>query len=94
MSNRLSVKDLATIGIFSAIMIVVFIAFSMITGVSLFFNMVLNAVFAAFILAPFFVYMAMKVNKPGVVLIYNTLHAVLTTVFMGPFMFPSFKISI
>lgn len=94
MSNRLSVKDLATIGIFSAIMIVVFIAFSMITGASLFFNMVLNAVFAAFILAPFFVYMAMKVNKPGVVLIYNTLHAVLTTVFMGPFMFPSFKISI
>ena len=88
MSNRLSVKDLATIGIFSAIMIVVFIAFSMITGASLFFNMVLNAVFAAFILAPFFVYMAMKVNKPGVVLIYNTLHAVLTTVFMGPFMFP------
>ena len=94
MSNRLSVKDLATIGIFSAIMIVVFIAFSMITGASLFFNMVLNAVFAAFILAPFFVYMSMKVNKPGVVLIYNTLHAVLTTVFMGPFMFPSFKISI
>ena len=94
MSNRLSVKDLATIGIFSAIMIVVFIAFSMITGASLFFNMVLNAVFAAFILAPFFVYMAMKVNKQGVVLIYNTLHAVLTTVFMGPFMFPSFKISI
>ena len=94
MSNRLSIKDLATIGIFSAIMIVVFIAFSMITGASLFFNMVLNAVFAAFILAPFFVYMAMKVNKPGVVLIYNTLHAVLTTVFMGPFMFPSFKISI
>lgn len=94
MSNRLSVKDLATIGIFSAIMIVVFIAYSMITGASLFFNMVLNAVFAAFILAPFFVYMAMKVNKPGVVLIYNTLHAVLTTVFMGPFMFPSFKISI
>ena len=93
MSNRLSVKDLATIGIFSAIMIVVFIAFSMITGASLFFNMVLNAVFAAFILAPFFVYMAMKVNKQGVVLIYNTRHAVLTTVFMGPFMFPSFKIS-
>ena len=90
MSNRLSIKDLATIGIFSAIMIVVFIAFSMITGASLFFNMVLNAVFAAFILAPFFVYMAMKVNKPGVVLIYNTLHAVLTTVFMGPFMFPWF----
>jgi len=78
MSNRLSVKDLATIGIFSAIMIVVFIAFSMITGASLFFNMVLNAVFAAFILAPFFVYMAMKVNKPGVVLIYNTLHGFLS----------------
>lgn len=31
-NKKLSIKDLATIGIFSAIMIVVFIAFSMITG--------------------------------------------------------------
>ena len=35
-SKKLTIKDLATIGIFSAIMIVVFIAFSMITGASLF----------------------------------------------------------
>ena len=58
-NKKLSIKDLATIGIFSAIMIVVFIAFSMITGASLFFNMILNAVFTALILGPFFVYMAM-----------------------------------
>ncbi|MGP1445693.1 hypothetical protein [Treponema sp.] len=37
-SKRLTVKDLATIGIFSALMIVVFIAFSIVTGASLFFN--------------------------------------------------------
>ncbi|MDO5714705.1 MAG: MptD family putative ECF transporter S component [Tissierellia bacterium] len=89
-SKRLSVKDLATIGIFSAIMIVVFLAFSIATGASLFFNMILNAVFTALILGPFFVYMAMKVGKPGVALIYNILQALLAAVFMGPFMIPWF----
>lgn len=89
-TNRLSVKDLATIGIFSAIMIVLFIVFSIVTGASLFFNMILNAVFVALILAPFFVYMSMKVAKPGVALIYNLLQAVLATIFMGPFMIPWF----
>ena len=90
MGKRLTVKDLAAIGIFSGIMIVVFIAFSMVTGASLFFNMILNAVFAALILGPFFVYMAMKVGKPGVALIYNILQAILAAVFMGPFMIPWF----
>ena len=89
-TKKLSVKDLATIGIFSAIMIVVFIAFSMVTGASLFFNMIFNAVFTALILGPFFVYMAMNVGQTGVALIYNILQAVLATLFMGPFMFPWF----
>ena len=89
-NNRLTVKNLATIGIFSAIMIVVFIAFSMITGASLFFNMIFNSVFVAFILAPFYVYMCMKVGKPGVALIYNLIHALLVFLMMGPFMAPWF----
>ena len=89
-AKGLKVKDFATIGIFSAIMLVVFIAFSMITGASLFFNMIFNAVCIAFILAPFYVYMCMKVHKPGVVLIYNLIHALLTTLMMGPFMAPWF----
>lgn len=89
-NKKLTVKDLATIGIFSAIMIVVFIAFSIVVGASMFFNMILNAVFTALILGPFFVYMSMKVGKPGVALIYNILQAVLATVFMGPFMIPWF----
>lgn len=89
-SKKLTVKDLATIGIFSAIMIVVFIGFSIVLGASMFFNMILNAVFTALILGPFFVYMSMKVGKPGVALIYNILQAVLATIFMGPFMIPWF----
>jgi energy-coupling factor transport system substrate-specific component len=89
-TNRLTVKNLATIGIFSAIMIVVFITFSMITGASLFFNMIFNAVCVAFILAPFYVYMCMKVSKPGVALIYNLIHALLVFLMMGPFMAPWF----
>lgn len=91
-SKKLTVKDLATVGIFSAIMIFVFIAFSMVTGASLFFNMILNAVFVALILGPFFVYMSMKVGKNGVVLIYNILQAILAAVFMGPFIIPWFVV--
>lgn len=89
-SNKLRVKDLAMIGIFCAIMVVVFITFSMITGASLFFNMILNAVFTALILSPFFVYLCMKVAKPGICLIYNTIHAIMAGLFMGPFMIPWF----
>ncbi|MBE5984223.1 MAG: Trep_Strep domain-containing protein [Paenibacillaceae bacterium] len=89
-ANGLKVKDFATIGIFSAIMLVVFIAFSMLTGASLFFNMIFNAVCVAFFLAPFYVYMSMKVHKPGVALIYNLIHALLTALMMGPFMAPWF----
>ena len=44
MFQKLTVKDLATIGIFSAVMIVVFITFSMLTGASLFFNMIFNGI--------------------------------------------------
>lgn len=91
-NNILRVKDFATIGIFSAIMLVVFIAFSMITGASLFFNMILNAVCVAFVLAPFYVYMCLKVQRPGVALIYNLIHAFLVTLMMGPFMGPWFII--
>ena len=39
-TKKLSIKDLATIGIFSAIMIVVFISFSMLSGASLFLKMI------------------------------------------------------
>lgn len=89
-SKKLTIKNLATIGIFSAIMIVVFIASSMTTGASLSFNMISNAVFTALILGLSLVYMAMKVGKPGVALIYNIIQAILATVFMGPFMIPWF----
>lgn len=90
MSKKLTVKDLATIGIFSAIMIVVFIALTMATAISMFFQLILNAVLVALVLGPFFVYMSRKVGKPGVALIYNILQAILATVFMGPYMFPWF----
>lgn len=89
-TQKLSVKDLATIGIFSAVMIVVFFAFSIVTGFSLFFNMIFNAVCVAFILSPFFVYLCMKVGKPGIVFIYNLIHAIMAGLLMTPLMFPWF----
>lgn len=89
-NKKLTVKDLATIGIFSAIMIVVFLAFSIITGASMFFNMILNAVFIALILAPFFIYMSMKVQKRGVALIYNIIQGILAGILMTPAMLPWF----
>ncbi|MBE6071865.1 MAG: Trep_Strep domain-containing protein [Clostridium butyricum] len=86
----LSIKDFATIGIFCAIMFVVFMAYSMITGASMFFSAIFNAAGAAFILSPFFVYMSMKVGKHGPALIYNAMFAVIAGLMMGSFMIPWF----
>ncbi|WP_252226410.1 MptD family putative ECF transporter S component [Clostridium sp. ZBS2] len=89
-SNNLSVKDFSTIGIFCAIMFIVFMAYSMITGASMFYSMIFNAAGAAFILSPFFVYMSMKVGKNGPTFIYNAMFAIITGLMMGPFMIPWF----
>ena len=89
-SQYLSVKDFSTIGIFCAIMFIVFMAYSMITGASMFYSMIFNASGAAFILSPFFVYMSLKVGKKGPAFIYNAMFAVITGLMMGPFMIPWF----
>lgn len=62
--NKYTVKDAAIIGIFCAVMFVVFMVYSILTGASLFYSMIFNAAGAALILAPFYVYMCMKVGKP------------------------------
>lgn len=89
-SNKLTVKDFSTIGIFCAIMFIVFIAYSMLTSASMFYSMIFNAAGAAFILAPFFVYMCMKVGKNGPTFIYNAMFAIVAGLMMGPFMIPWF----
>ena len=66
-----TVKDAATIGIFCAIIFVVFMAYSMLTGAFMFYTMLFNAAGAAVILAPFYVYMCMKVGKHGPALVLN-----------------------
>ena len=58
--NKYTVKDAAIIGIFCAVMFVVFMVYSTLTGASLFYSMIFNAAGAALILAPFYVYMCMK----------------------------------
>lgn len=63
--NKYTVKDAAIIGIFCAVMFVVFMVYSTLTGASLFYSMIFNAAGAALILAPFYVYMCMKVAAPG-----------------------------
>ncbi len=88
--KKFSVKDAATIGIFCAIMFIVFMAYSMLTGASLFYNMIFNAVGAALILAPFYVYMSMKVGKHGPALVYNAMWAIVAGLMMGPCMIPWF----
>ena len=63
--NKYTVKDAAIIGIFCAVMFVVFMVYSTLTGASLFYSMIFNAAGAALILAPFYIYMCMKVGKHG-----------------------------
>lgn len=77
-SAKLSVKDAATMGVFCVIMFIVFMAYSILTGMSLFYSMIFNAAGAALILAPFYVYMSMKVSRHGPALIYNLMWAVVS----------------
>ncbi len=86
----LTVKDFATMGIFCAIMFVVFMAYSMLTGASLFYSMIFNAAGAALLLSPFYVYMCMKVVKHGPAFVYNLMWAIVAGLMMGPFMVPWF----
>lgn len=89
-TNKLSVKNLATIGIFCAIMFVVFMVYSALTSASLFYSMIFNAAGAGLILAPFYVYMSMKVGRHGPALIYNIMWAIIAGLLMGAFMIPWF----
>ena len=88
--NKYTVKDAAIIGIFCAVMFVVFMVYSTLTGASLFYSMIFNAAGAALILAPFYVYMCMKVGKHGPALVYNIMWAIIAGLMMGPFMIPWF----
>ena len=88
--NKYTVKDAAIIGIFCAVMFVVFMVYSILTGASLFYSMIFNAAGAALILAPFYVYMCMKVGKHGPALVYNIMWAIIAGLMMGPFMIPWF----
>lgn len=89
-TKKYTVKDAAIIGIFCAVMFVVFMAYSILTGASLFYSMIFNAAGAALILAPFYVYMCMKVGKHGPALVYNIMWAIVAGLMMGPFMIPWF----
>lgn len=75
--NKYTVKDAAIIGIFCAVMFVVFMVYSILTGASLFYSMIFNAAGAALILAPFYVYMCMKVGKHGPALVYKATQSLL-----------------
>ena len=88
--NKYTVKDAAIIGIFCAVMFVVFMVYSTLTGASLFYSMIFNAAGAALILAPFYIYMCMKVGKHGPALVYNIMWAIIAGLMMGPFMIPWF----
>ena len=90
--NKYTVKDAAIIGIFCAVMFVVFMVYSILTGASLFYSMIFNAAGAALILAPFYVYMCMKVGKHGPALVYNIMWAIIAGLMMGPFMIPWFLV--
>ncbi len=78
--NKYTVKDAAIIGIFCAVMFVVFMVYSILTGASLFYSMIFNAAGAALILAPFYVYMCMKVGKHGPALVYNIMWAIIARI--------------
>jgi conserved hypothetical integral membrane protein TIGR02185 len=87
-SHHLSVRDLGTIAIFSVLMIVIAIAVAIPSSTILFFSLFLMTPVIAFISAPFFMFMVLKVHKRGTVFLYCFLLAVLYLISGTPYLAP------
>lgn len=70
-TKKLKVKDIGTIVIFSAIALVIQFAIGMASAVNDFMGMVVMPSLASFAITPLYIYMAYKVNKPGVLFLFN-----------------------
>lgn len=87
-SRHLTVRDLGTIAIFSVLMIVIAIAVAIPSSAILFFSLFLMTPVIAFISAPFFMFMVLKVHKTGTVFLYCFLLAVLYLISGTPYLAP------
>ena len=82
--NRLSVRDIATIGIFSVLVQIIQVALGIVASPFILYSFVFFTGPIALICAPIYMLMAHKVGKPGVLLIFNIIRGLLFVVFGAP----------
>ncbi|WDV46360.1 MptD family putative ECF transporter S component [Clostridiaceae bacterium M8S5] len=92
-TNRLTIKDFATIGIYSVIVQIIQIAIGMITSPFVLYSFVFFCAPIALICAPVYMLMAVKVKKHGVLLIFNIIRGLLFALFGAPLLIIWFLIS-
>lgn len=82
--QRLTIRDFATIGIFSVIIQIIQVVIGMITSPFMLYSFVFFCGPIALICAPIYMLMAVKVGKPGVLFIFNIIRGLLFVVFGAP----------
>lgn len=92
-SKRLSVRNLATIGIFSVLMIILAIAVAIPAMSVLYFSIFISSPLIAFLSAPLFTFMLLKVHKRGTVLVYCLIMAILYLISGTPYLAAWFVLS-
>ncbi|MCO7127054.1 MptD family putative ECF transporter S component [Sporolactobacillus shoreicorticis] len=92
-STRLSVRNYATIGIFSVLMIILAIAVAIPAMSVLYFSLFISSPLIAFLSAPLFTFMVLKVHKRGTVLIYCLIMAILYLISGTPYLAAWFLLS-
>ncbi|MCQ2009635.1 MAG: MptD family putative ECF transporter S component [Sporolactobacillus sp.] len=92
-SSHLSVRNYATIGIFSVLMIILAIAVAIPAMSVVYFSMFISSPLIAFLSAPLFTFMVLKVHKRGTVLVYCLIMAILYLISGTPYLAAWFVLS-
>ncbi|WP_165364266.1 MptD family putative ECF transporter S component [Sporolactobacillus sp. THM19-2] len=86
--NRLSVRNLATIGIFSILITVIAIVIAIAASPVLYFSLFVSSPLIAFITAPIYMFMVLKVHKRGTVFLYCFILALIYLISGTPYLAP------
>lgn len=85
-SQRMSVRDLATIGIFSVLMTVIAIVIAILSSPVIYLSLFFSSPIITFITAPLYMFMILKVHKRGTVFLYFCILAVIYLISGTPYL--------
>jgi energy-coupling factor transport system substrate-specific component len=85
-AGRMNVRDLATIGIFTVLMTIIAVVIAIASSFVLYFSLFVSSPIIAFILAPFYMYMVLKVHKRGTAFLYGLIFAFIYVISGTPYL--------